>query len=206
MKKLIGPLLIGLATLMTGCLITSVYPFYDQKTLVWEPALLGGWNVIEESGESDERWEFVEKGTNSNALEVTYSSGGESSAMLGHVFKLRGELFLDLFGTGLKDDSQPPPIPSHFVLRVSQLTPTLKMATMDYEWLAELLEHNPKAVRHHAITDGENPDDKRIVLTADTAELQRFIIKHLKTDDAWEKPIEMQRGPAVNQPQSKPAQ
>ena len=48
---------------------------------------------------------------------------------------------------------------------------------------------DPEAVRHIVLPTGEKPDDRRIVLTADTTELQEFLLKHLKTE-----------GPLVYQP------
>jgi hypothetical protein len=59
------------------------------------------------------------------------------------------------------------------------------MVGLDYDWLEKLLEKNPKAIRHHII---EDHGDGRLVLTADTAELQRFVVKHLKTEGAWGEP------------------
>jgi hypothetical protein len=47
-------------------------------------------------------------------------------------------------------------------------------------------------IRHLVIKTGDNPEDHRIVLTADTAELQRFVIRHLKTEGAWNEGLELQ--------------
>src|SRR6266704_1494547 len=55
MKKLIALLLVSGAALLTGCLVTSVYPFYQQKDLAFEPALLGDWTNPKEAGE---HWKF----------------------------------------------------------------------------------------------------------------------------------------------------
>ena len=38
--------------------------------------------------------------------------------------------------------------------------------------------------------DGEGGD---LVLTADTAELQKFTVKHLKTADAWSDPVKLKK-------------
>ena len=44
---------------------------------------------------------------------------------------------------------------------------------------------------------GDKPEDSRLVLTADTAELQQFILKHLKTEDAWKDGFELKRDAAA---------
>ena len=77
--------------------------------------------------------------------------------------------------------------------RADQLAPTVKLASLNYEWLHELLAKNPKALRHHSIPSGDKPEDTRLVLTADTAELQQFILKHLKTEDAWKDGLDLKR-------------
>ena len=47
----------GLAlALATGCVLTSVYPFYFEKDVVFEPALLGSW---QKAGQTDEQWQFT---------------------------------------------------------------------------------------------------------------------------------------------------
>jgi hypothetical protein len=56
------------------------------------------------------------------------------------------------------------------------------MVALDYDWLEKLLAEKPKALRHHLI---EDRGSTRLVLTADTAELQRFVVKPLKTEAAW---------------------
>ena len=63
------------------------------------------------------------------------------------------------------------------------------------------MARNPKAIRHIVIKTGDRPEDGRVVLTADTAELQRFVIKHLKTKGAWDDSLELQT--ATTEPTSR---
>jgi hypothetical protein len=188
MKKLVFPLL-WLAVVLTGCLVTSVYPFYTEKDLSFEPGLVGQWANPKESGEC---WRFEKDGE--KTYKFTYNSNGKISVMQARLFKLGSQSFLDMFTTvEPKDEVQPWPIPAHFLMRADQLTPTVKLAPLNYEWLQEFLAKNPKALRHHLISSGDKSEDTRLVLTADTAELQRFILKHLKTEDAWKDGLELSR-------------
>jgi hypothetical protein len=199
MKKLTFALAAGMAVLVTGCLVTSVCPYYTQKDLAFEPALLGNWT---NSQDSDEHWKFEKEGTNSYRL--TYATKDESSAMQARLFKLRGEAFLDLFTTEMKDqETQPPPIPSHFLFRVFEIKSEVRMAALNYEWLRELLAKEPQTLRHHLLPVEESPDKQRLVLTAETQELQKFIIKHLKTEEAWKNDFRLKRDSATvkNDPQ-----
>jgi len=198
----------GLALALTGCVVTSVYPFYFEKDVVFEPVLLGDWT----KGQApEEHWKFERDGE--TAYRITRESGGKATVFKGHAFKLRGRTFLDLSTMDWKADIQPEPVPSHFLARVVQLTPTLKLSAINYDWLKELLAKDPNAVRHIVIQTGEKPNDRHIILTADTTELQQFLLKHLKTEGPlvyqpgegwqhrntegmWEPSVELQPDPA----------
>jgi len=184
----------GLAlALLTGCIVTSVYPFYFEKDVVFEPALLGDWS---KAPPANEHWKFERDGE--TAYRLTYTEDDKSSFMQAHLFKLHGQTFLDLFAPEAKCDVVPPAISSHTLLLVLQTGPALRMAPLNYEWLGTLLEKKPKAIRHHVV---QTSGDKQLVLTADTAELQRFVVKHLKTEVAWKDTMELQ--PATAKPQSR---
>ncbi len=178
----------GLAlALATGCVVTSVYPYYLEKNVISDPALVGTW---QKAGQTDEHWKFERD--QGNGYRVTVQSGGKQSVGQGHLFKLQGQIFLDFSASEWKEDIQPQPVPSHLLVRVEQLRPTLKMASLNYDWLSKLVAAEPQAVRHLVIKTGDNPEDRRVVLTADTVELQQFVIKHLKTEGAWNDMLELE--------------
>ena len=179
---------LGLALLLAGCLAVSIYPFYSEKDVMFEPALLGQWVKV---GDSREKWTFEKKGE--QTFRLTYRDGEKSYAMDAHLFRLKDQLFLDLFKPDMPEDLMPPPVPTHLLLRVFQLKPSLRMAALDYDWLAKLIEKNPKAIRHYLVANGEDSKNAQIVLTADTPELQKFILNHLKTDEAWKDAFELEK-------------
>jgi hypothetical protein len=84
-------------------------------------------------------------------------------------------------------------IPPHYLMRVVSLEP-LKLAVISDKWMKQHLKENPKALRH-LITkvDPDNKDNYRLVLTADTFELQKFLVKHLNTEGLFENPTELTR-------------
>jgi hypothetical protein len=178
MKQIPLVLLAVGAAVLTGCVVTSVYPFYTEEDLVSEPGLVGNWIKTGEDADN-EVWKF-EKGRDL-AYRFTLIESRKATVMEVHAFKLRGQLFLDVFST--EQDFHV--IPPHYLLKVSQLTPTLRMSELNDEWLNELLLKNPGALRHERVKTGDQPEDRRIVLVAETLELQKFVIQHLKTEGAW---------------------
>ena len=187
MKKRNAITLAAVALLWAAC-IPSVNPFYTEKDVVFEPKLLGEWQEKEKADEP-EVWKFEEGKDKAYKLTVTEKEGkqGEFEA---HLFKLKQEYFLDIvaseIGTNVADLVKVSLIPGHLLLRVSQIDPGLKLAMVDFDWLDKHLKEHPKALAHHR-------DDDRIFLTAETADLQSFVLKHLGEDELFAKGGEMIR-------------
>lgn len=184
MKPLTVLSLAAAAVVVAGCVVTSVSPFYTQKDLVYEPALAGNWINLKHDSEI---WRFEQSGA--RAYRFTLIEDRKATVMDAHTFRLEGQLWLDIFS--LEEDFHV--IPAHYLLKVTQLTPTLQMSQLDNDWLLALLEKDPKAVRHQMVVIGDQPENRRVVLTGDTEELQKFVTKYLKTADAWKDSFEFKR-------------
>jgi len=187
MKK-IALSLTAVGLIITGCVVTSVHPFYLEKDVVSGAPLIGHWTNTHEAGE---QWIFEADGEKS--LKLTCISGNETNLVVAHLFKLGHDTFLDFFP--LKSDAAgfPPAIPSHLLLRIIQLQPTLKMATLDHDWLMKLVQEKPRTIAHVLLRNGDQGDKYRVVLTAETSELQRFVRKQLTNTNAWQQANELHR-------------
>src|SRR5437588_78345 len=156
MKTKLFGLLGATVVFLTGCVVTSVYPFYTEKDLTFDPALLGTFGEVHATQTNS--WSFERDKT--NAYLVTFAEGGNNNrTSQAHLFKLGGQLFLDFFTTESNRDIEPEPLPTHLLIRVSQITPTLKMNCMNYDWLKDVLAKNPKAVRHIVISPDHNSSE-----------------------------------------------
>ena len=187
MKKAFVPFLLLAA--LAGC-IPSVHPFYTKTDVVFEAGLVGEWQAKEESSDP-QRWKFEKGEEKSYKLTVTEKEGkhGEFKA---HLFKLKDEHFLDIVPNECRFDTNQAEmisfsiIAGHLLVRVAQLEPDLKFAFFDFDWLEKFLEKNPKSLAHYH-------EENRLVLTADTPELQRFVVQHLAEDELFQKPRELSR-------------
>lgn len=178
--------LTALGFLLTGCVVTSLHPFYTEKDLVLDASLGGHWKNADPA---NEHWIF--EPADAKSWKLTYTSGNETNLMSAHLFKLDKQMYMDLFPLSMESAGMPPAIPSHLVLRVDQIRPTLKMAVMKHEWLAKFVEAHPKAIGHMTLRDGEKSDNVRVVLTAETPALQKFLRKHATSAEAWEDPSDL---------------
>lgn len=170
----------------------SLAPFYTAKDIAFDPGLLGSWR---DAKDTNNVWLFEREGT--NAYKVTIRDVGSTNLTEARLFKLGEHLFLDMETpkTGLKEDGKsmfPPAIPAHTLARVNQITPNLRLAFMSDEWLSECLSNNPAAIRHYLYKE-EGNDRPLPILTAETAEIQKFVLQHYANTNAWREEGNLQR-------------
>src|ERR1051326_4923914 len=135
-------LLAAATTILTGCVVTSVYPYYTEKDLVNEPAVLGNWTNAKNLNET---WKFEQ--TTNVAYLLTLAEPSRTTVMETHVFRLQGQLFLDIFS--LEQDYHV--IPAHYLQKVDQTFPSLKFSDLDDAWLKSLLNKKPTAIAYHTL-------------------------------------------------------
>jgi hypothetical protein len=169
-----------------------VAPFYAEKDLTFDPALLGAWRDVQTT---NNLWVFEKEDT--NVYRLTLVDGENSNLTHARLFKLDGHLFLDMVTpkVDLKENGKqmfPPPIPAHTIARVEQITPSLRVAIMNFEWLGEYLTNNPAAIRHYMWKEGK---DSFPILTAETVDLQKFILQHYGDKNAWREESAFTRDP-----------
>jgi len=172
--------IVAAAILLAAC-IPSVNPFYTDKDVVFDPHLLGEWQDNENTN-NPEMWKF-EQSTN-NAFDLTVTEEGKTGTFRAHLFKLNSEQFLDLIPTGVDYATNQAYLvgismfPGHLLMRIGQTDPELKIGVCDYDWLEKYLKQNPKELSHHM-------EYESIVLTADTRDLQKFVLNHLGTNELF---------------------
>jgi len=62
---------------------------------------------------------------------------------------------------------------------------------MNPEQMKEVLKKHPDAIAHRVVFDGN------IVLTASTADLQKFVVEHVNDEEFFGGPIELKRKAAI---------
>ncbi len=180
-----------LAVILGGCVQLSLHPLFTEEEIFFDPNLAGLWKAID----SDETWHFSRiEDVNAYKLVITQKDGkkGTFAAGLG---KLRNSLFLDIFplesGEPGIDFYKEHLLGTHSFIMVSQMDPTLKIAIVDSGKVDKIIKADPNIVRYEKV--GE-----KIILTAETPQLQKFVIDHgiNAIDDAnsiFDKPTEFIR-------------
>ena len=188
MKKLLLSVAALALVLLGGCVVESVYPYYTAKDAIFDAALNGTWTKRPSDPEPGESWTFETMAE--KAYWLTINNTSETSRYEAHLFRLKQQAFLDLLITNRNDGM----LPLHLILKVDQISPSFKFRLMSLDWLGKLLEKNPKAIKHIIVSEEAGTNDKKkIVLTAETPELQAFVLKYANNEDAFPDPTEFKR-------------
>ncbi len=178
-------LLAGALAIITAC-VPALHPYYKPSQLTFDPALTGKWSA----DNAPDSWEFRKNGAKAYTLIYTDNNGlaGHFDA---HLFKLGDLTLLDLFpNKETIGDLEAPDIyhahilPTHTLIVIRSVGPTLLMGFMNAKWLDERLAADPDAIPHTRVKD-------RTILTGTTAQLQAFIQKHGSEEDFFTRPMDL---------------
>lgn len=182
----------GVLLLLSGCIVQSLHPLYTDENVIFDTRLIGQWS---EEG-SEEIWEFSRLDEKRYGC-VVYVDEDEKGMLEARLLTIKGKMFLDFFPTEPDWPSgifyQLHLMPVHTFAFVEQIEPTLQIRFPNIDWLQELLEKNPDAIRH------EKRGNHDVILSASTEVLQTFWLAHIDTEGAFDKPIDLQRRQVADQ-------
>lgn len=164
---------LGIALALTAC-APSLHPFFTDKDVVFNEALLGTW--IDDSGGT---CKFTKSGDDHYEFLVIDEKPARFEARL---IELGGATFLDLYPKPLGEEVELYPanvVPAHSLARVTIDKDSISIALMDGDWLKRLSDQNRLDLKH------ERVNGEMIVLTASTRELQAFALKHANNKEAF---------------------
>ena len=200
-RKLVGLLVV--IVVLAGCIPLSVHPFYRSRDVEFAEWLLGEW------GDEEEEGAFTFERADDDAYRLTVHGIGDDAQERwifdAHLFELGDRLFLDLVRADSFDDvgerievdeaklerealddyTEPLcnwaffQIPAHTFVQIKRDGDTLRYAWMDVEWLGDALDAKKVRIDHVKLADD------RLLLTASTCKLRRFVKKHAGNPDAY---------------------
>lgn len=190
-KKVAAALIaILLLCLLAACgPVLSIHPLYTDRDVVFDPGLVGIWF---DPGSSDAPVVF-ERGPDNSYRVITHLDKDTSADQIfeAHLVKLNGHLFLDAEQTknriAGKEEDMGIAIPAHLLGRVSIEGDALNLDLLDEDWIKDQLKAGKISIAH------EDNDDGDVVLTASTAELQKFVVAHADDDKAFPNSGPLQR-------------
>jgi hypothetical protein len=174
--------------LLSSCVPAfSVHPFFTEKDLTFDRALLGTWiDPTEKNARGGlviEEMSINGRPAYSFTMEVTDKPAMPklTEGYDGSLFVLGGQKFLDVIESGLHSGDEAVTVlamPAHMIAKVSLEGDSLKLSFLDDEWLKKNLEDGTIPLRHEI--EADTP-----LLTAETADLQKFVLNHMADEKAF---------------------
>lgn len=174
-----------LAVLLGGCVL-SLHPLYTEKDLIFEEKLLGNW--VKKG--STETWQF-ERADGGKSYKVVYTDEkGKKGPFDAGLGKIDNVMYLNIFPQEpeLKENDYYKfhILRAHSFIRIERIEPNLVMRVMDPDTLKKMLENDPNLIKHEIVED-------RLVLTASTEELQKFMKAHTNDEGFFAEATECER-------------
>lgn len=185
--------------LFTGCL-TTFYPIFTEKDLVYKPELIGSWNVTKDdnkdgSAEIHSLGKTVELPGKISSIKdkgylITYRDKDNeiSGSYIAFLARIGKHLYFDYYPVPLKTEKNADEFyMQHFVkmhtpYRVNILkNGGFELNQLEAGYLDKLIEEKKIRIRHEINSDGA------AVITASTEELQQYILKYGDDPEAIQK-------------------
>jgi hypothetical protein len=197
MKTQIILLLSLVIFLLPGCLIKSLHPFYSENDIIFKKELLGSWTDKDSAG-----WEIkqhmrptglLKPDAPDNSYDISLTDNKGTSHFIAHLFRLEDQLYLDFLPTDYScqnDLAEIHLVATHSLAKVDLSGGKIILRWYNEEWLVGLFNKNKIRIAHERVpydSDLRDPESMQVILTAQTEELQKFIIKYGNDPDAFKK-------------------
>jgi hypothetical protein len=194
MKKTVIVAIVIMVATLQGCIVKSVHPFFKESDVVYKKQLEGEWTDSDKN-----HWRIHQNPYKPNSYELHYAKNGREVSLLGHLFMIDGDMYLDMMP--VSDNTEEAlvfdlhMVPTHSIARVATLTEKeVIIKWFNEEWLRDMFTNNRIKISHEIILD-EDPksaDDGLYLLTASTAELQKFVAKYGNDTAAYDDDLKLQ--------------
>jgi len=152
------------ALTLAGCYVQSVCPLYSTDKLTFDPGLVGTWVDPEEPDET-----ITCAAAGDSAYTISVVGKGATEEIVGHLVQLGETVYLDMFPSQATIKACGGDfIPLHNIIIIQRDGDDLKTMSMDFAWLDKKIGDNELDISHFRY-------DGRIVLSAETDELQRAV-------------------------------
>ncbi len=159
-----------------GC-ITSVHPLFTDNELIFRPELIGTWR--------DGNDILTFKDIDSTHYAIQNIEDSDTTQLIGRLGKLGNHYFLDI--TIDPDDKKVDDLlgmyvfPVHMFFKVSFENDQLSMNAFAFssDWLEKLIKERRIRIDHEV-------ENKQILLTTSTDELQEFVLKYANEPKAFD--------------------
>ena len=197
MKTRIILLSLLLIFFLQGCLVKSLHPFFTEQDILFKKELLGNWTDKDSAA-----WEIrqhmritglLKPNAPDKSYDISLTDNKGTSHYIAHLFRLEDQLYLDFLPTDIScqnDLAGLHLVATHSLAQVDLSGGKIIIRWYNEEWLIGLFNNNKIRIAHERVPydpDQRNPESMQVILTAQTEELQKFIIKYGNDPEAFKK-------------------
>jgi hypothetical protein len=191
--------MIGIVIIIAGCAVRSVYPLFEYKDVLPNPAILGTWNVegskdtytFRQSG--DKEYELSHHEEEYNIITRGHQGSGDTAVFDIQLGKIGDCWFMDAYPEEKTQQvHMKNTIYNHHQLRTHTFSrlwfegDSMKIAPLESDWIEQMIDSNRVAIPY-VKTEGE------VLFTASPQELQGFISKYVNDEKAFPHPGKFHR-------------
>jgi hypothetical protein len=185
---------VGVVVLISGCVpAKSIWPYYTQRDVIFEPALVGSWTEYQPDGQPAQTcllWAFAKSESAAEGEAAGYdlkiSDGEVWTKFAAHLIKLEDTRFLDLYPMDLSpqalrrdEETVSDPVVyffahvvgAHSIARVRLTGDEATIESLDDDWVLPRLEDKSLLLPYVKTADS-------FVLTASPEQLRSFLIRY----------------------------
>lgn len=163
---------LALVVVMSACYATSVYPFYKEGDLTYEPDLLGSWNSVSDNAKTNL---IIKPGQKEKEYLIIEIVDGKALVYESHLFEFNKSRYLDVIPNDKpskdpsKDDANI--LLTHSLWKVVLVRDKLQFFLLDEKKLEEISDR--ANARYRKVNEN-------IVLTGTTDEIQDLMGNHME--------------------------
>jgi hypothetical protein len=176
-------LFLAVTLIIAGC-VPSLHSIVTEKTLTYDPALVGKWQA------DDAVWTITGNAEDKSYDVEILEKEDKKSKLKAQLVELQGHRFLDMVaddGTQLNtgDWFNAHILPVHNFWKIEKKDAGYVIYDMKYETVQSVIKDKPETIKHEVV------GDNRIVLTDSAENLQKFLIAGLTIKDFYTEAVEL---------------
>ena len=168
---------------VSGCLVLSLHPAYDDESLAWDAGLIGTWRDAEDNALV--RIEAAEW----RSYRVHYEHPIEKGDLTGFLTILGDAHYLDVM-PARGEDRGSLLIPVHALLRVDLAGDSLELTALSYDWFADRLRAGQSTIGKIAAVFDQK---QNALIVSPTPRVRAWVRGQLKDSAVWGAPAKFTR-------------
>ncbi len=174
MTKISAVIFLAMCIVFMGCPIRSLSPLFTEKEITFNPDLVGSWKNVKEGDITTFR-----KSGEKEYMALALDKNGDTAKYSIQLGKVGNFWFMDSYSANKTEDYQM--LPTHMIWRVWIEGDTLRLASLEGDWLKQMIESKKVHIQH-----ARSNDD--IVLTASSGDLQKLVLRYAGDEKAFPHP------------------